>query len=418
MIVFLLIAGRQRGLLLIVAALSSLLLAGCNDSTVVPATVTTSPTLATPTATALPTAASTAIPLTVTPIPAPTSTALVPTATPEPAIFGLSSFDFVDSQHGWGFGDECTTACTPVLRLTNDGGRTWKPGPNPKLNIPTGKNFYEYVNQIRFANLKDGWIFGPGFFATHDGGLTWESNPNVSKVTTLVPVGNSIWAFGEYCSQPQTCISGLLSSTDAGRNWQLLPNQPFSLRKDESRVILIKTSPQNAWIYNWNQDKSVLVTTQDGGKTWQTIQTPCDWRAVLSALDVNRGWLMCMGQPATAMVAKSLYATTDGGKTWILVSEVSYKSIIGELPIIGLAGQILFISPTQGFMTLSRTVFHATTDGGKTWQAPLNGRDWQRDGGQKNLIFVDKQHGWFLSYDNIMFRTTDGGATWEDIEAR
>ena len=156
---------------------------------VLPQTGDTSPLASTPT---LPSSAPTPVPsnliATLSPTAAPTnSLAPTPTLTPTtqplagapvPAGFRPMSVTFVSTQQGWVLGSApCATGRCPAIARTIDGGKTWTTIDAPKTTIGSepgvdvsGKG----ITGIRFADLRDGWAFGPELWATHDGGKTWK----------------------------------------------------------------------------------------------------------------------------------------------------------------------------------------------------------------------------------------------------
>src|SRR5919197_966364 len=54
------------------------------------------------------------------------------------------------------------------------------------------------AQRVRFANLNDGWVFGPGLWSTHDGGVRWArvSLPGASgaQVSSLEASAGSVHA--------------------------------------------------------------------------------------------------------------------------------------------------------------------------------------------------------------------------------
>src|SRR5436309_2847370 len=65
-----------------------------------------------------------------------------------------------------------------AMRATTDGGRTWHtmPAPHAEVGMWDPGTGSRRVQELRFANTKDGWAFNPSLFATHDGGKTWADN--------------------------------------------------------------------------------------------------------------------------------------------------------------------------------------------------------------------------------------------------
>ena len=78
--------------------------------------------------------------------------------------FEPQSVTFVSLRQGWALG---TAAGSLALRETTDGGRTWAARPAP--HVAGGRSL-----NVRFADPRDGWIFGGAMlWSTHDGGRSW-----------------------------------------------------------------------------------------------------------------------------------------------------------------------------------------------------------------------------------------------------
>src|SRR5258708_22253465 len=92
---------------------------------------------------------------------------------PPPGQAGLLSATFVSPSEGWVLvGVSCGRALCLQLQHTTDGGSTWTVVPSPQLASPAVAG---QVRAVRFADSQDGWVYGPGLFATHDGGRSWRA---------------------------------------------------------------------------------------------------------------------------------------------------------------------------------------------------------------------------------------------------
>jgi hypothetical protein len=59
-----------------------------------------------------------------------------------------------------------------MLLRTDDRGRSWTPVPMPALTV--GDEGEAQLAGVRFANPRDGYLFGVDLWSTHDGGAHWE----------------------------------------------------------------------------------------------------------------------------------------------------------------------------------------------------------------------------------------------------
>jgi photosystem II stability/assembly factor-like uncharacterized protein len=194
-----------------------------------------------------------------------------------------------------------------------------------------------------------------------------------------------------------------------------------------------------------NLPKIVVYRTSDKGSTWDStnILTKLDWEkgdiggVEISFADASNGYLMITGTPGAGQMAKSLYRTTDGGKTFSFVRDITgITDAAGTMN--GVAGYptgMTFSTPETGFVTCSYSAYtfvlmFKTTDGGTTWKlwslpvpaayenlSPAN--DYYADA-YPPVFFGDQKKTGVVMLDYVQngnhvmqsYRTTDGGGTW------
>ena len=106
------------------------------------------------------------------PITTPTTASL-----PIPVHFAPQSFTAISELTWWLLGPApCTFVgarppCGAILRTT-DGGRHFIAIEAPRATV-AGRLAASGYSQIRFADLRNGFAYGPDLYATHDGGTTW-----------------------------------------------------------------------------------------------------------------------------------------------------------------------------------------------------------------------------------------------------
>lgn len=305
------------------------------------------------------------------------------------------AIQFVDPRHGWlttASGPVCGPGCTTSIFRTTDGGRHWEltyhqSWPNPKAVTPTPGSILPYFGftQLAFTSVNDGWAFGgacddssgrsvckPILLITHNGGISWQSSP------LAVALGKSSMAS---LTHPTTA-DGWIAATEGG-----------------SPVVR-------------------LIVTHDGGRTWQRLTDPEGGAFIyplISFVNARQGWLLARGQPATIQEPKLLYATSDGGTTWKVISSTwlpgNRKSKIqGQLPMDGYALGLDFSSAKVGWLQLARTGLFRTTDGGRDWVPDSMG---QVDA-YTATHFVNPRDGWALQLRDL-WSTTDQGKTWRRV---
>ena len=194
-----------------------------------------------------------------------------------------------------------------------------------------------------------------------------------------------------------------------------------------------------------NQPQIVVYRTSDKGSTWDStnIVTKLDWEkgdiggVKISFADASNGYFMITGTPGAGQMAKSLYRTTDGGKTFSFVRDITgITDAAGTMN--GIAGYptgMTFSTPQTGFVTCSYSAYtfvlmFKTTNGGTTWKlwslpvpaayenlSPAN--NYYADA-YPPVFFGDQKKTGIVMLDYVQngnhvmqsYQTTDGGGTW------
>jgi len=327
----------------------------------------------------------------------------------------ISDLSFVDTQNGWLIGATCSDNgdCSLAMRITRDGGQTWQPSPAPNTGFFTtgGPPPTHNVRSLRFANQEDGWAFALGLFTTHDGGQTWQDTTLDQPAITVEPADNSVWLVKGNCTGNPKCSYQLLTLNPDSQTWQPLPVQP-SIRGPE--LQLVRPDDKHAWILSWGAlnnatDKpygSALVATQDAGRTWQSLPSPCEKEPVddrLAAFDSSHVWALCGGLPGAGQQLKYLVISSDGGQTWGKPVDLESAGYVDDLAV---------ATAQRGFIGIGRGTLSVTENSGMTWKPALGTSTANlTDTSGWRIMFIDPQHGW-VAIGNTVFRTTDGGVHW------
>jgi len=232
----------------------------------------------------------------------------------------LRSVGFIDSLHGFigNLASDPTVDSIPMY-YTNDGGKTLTP--------------------VNFPSPRPGGICG------------------ISVVTDSV-----VYAYGRYFGPPV-----LAKTTNAGKTWTTYDMSSYA------SVGLI-----DGWF--WNKDtgfitgqngaNSVILHTNDGGTTWQTVyqatrnDTDHVWKIFFPSRNIGYGSIEYTGNHLFFGGRYNTYfvKTTDGGKTWV------------EHPFIPNYDEegCGFINDTVGWIGGWTGLSYITLDGGNTWNLDSN----------------------------------------------
>jgi photosystem II stability/assembly factor-like uncharacterized protein len=301
----------------------------------------------------------------------------------------LTGMSFTDADHGWVVGRRCDArTCRVLLRHTVDGGRTWYVAGAPAVSWPSARHApRDTVEHVTFADARNGWLYGPGLFATHDAGVTWRE---VGYADRVVAAGGSVWAYRCTGSPCVTTIRRAPVGSDAftGSVGGLRPRYGSFDALDATHAYLVEGGDRGAR----------LLATSDGGKTWQAYAAPCPGRGrVLAARTVTDLWVVCSLTAGVGHEAHTIARSSDGGAHWRTTEgdELGYTDLLRPISATaawrgdgGIAGGLRY-----------------TSDGGAHWRLAF---DDDGSGGIKALVAIDATHAFAMGYSGLVYRTTDG----------
>jgi photosystem II stability/assembly factor-like uncharacterized protein len=194
----------------------------------------------------------------------------------------------------------------------------------------------------------------------------------------------------------------------------------------------------NGWAvgYQGNEDFPHILTTQDGGFSWQNrtpdIRIPIKEYGSIDQVffyskDENTAWVL---YPETEELyfngGQVVWRTTDGGKNWKASNPLPFP----RDPYFILPGWFFFIDDQVGWVLVKTEFFQshdwcflfATRDGGSTWELANGLGDSMIEALVNTGIgFANQTDGW-VTKDEIGFgigpfleQTRDGGYTWDRV---
>lgn len=256
---------------------------------------------------------------------------------------------FVNADYGW------VVNIVGQIFKTADGGKTWS-----KQYEQLGARF----RSVGFADSLIGWagtLDNTLLYQTQNGGNTWTPvsnipNPRPAGICGISVVNAKvIYASGRYDGPAR-----VLKSVDGGTTWTVidLAAQAKTLidcyfwSPDSGMVV-----GGNGTIADLNLLNAVIVTTFDGGKTWQTRRRTTrigEWCWKISFPSRRTGYVSL---ESTSSSGGYCLKTTDGGLTW-------EERLVSR----GLTAQgIGFLTARHGWIG-GRGRPYETVDGGETWR--------------------------------------------------
>ena len=290
-----------------------------------------------------------------------------------PGVTGIGGSFFQNSMRAWVFGT-LVEGNTSVLFHTIDGGRTW----TMYNNLPFNGGFIQFLNDANgfvLSGLPSGMFkHAVDLYQTTDGGTTWvrkyTNNPLDPSAGTSLPFSGDKngmtfrdtlrgWVSGE---SPLGGSVYLYKTNDSGTTWaqQSLPLPSGYANAPMSTYAPTFFNANDGVLPVWmsldvgKRDLYIYVT-HDGGTTWtrSTSFARQGWNA--SFASVNDGF--------TWNINGYLQVTHNAGASWTQVpSNINFGD---DIPMMD------FISTTTGWAVQNQvngsSPLYRTTDGGKTW---------------------------------------------------
>ncbi len=313
-------------------------------------------------------------------------------------------------------GPPCATAVCTSLAGTSNYGQSWYGVSAPIAPAPTGN---AGVSQLRFANLKDGWAFGPALYETTGGGWPWQLvNTAGQRVIDLEASGQAALAIFATCAgtgayYASDCTSFALYQGSAGST----TFTPVAVPAGYQHMSTAPPSTAELVIaagmgYLLTPSGAVLSGQATGGSWTLAGQAPCA-PAVSPSAGTPDGALLAAGSqqllltcPAQAGLANGQVAVyaSETGASWQIVASVQVSGEPASLTL-AVGGQAVLATTTG---------LYYSADGGKSWQsAGLGGA--APPGGFSYVGMTNQSQGVAVPADaNLgeVYVTGDGGKTW------
>jgi photosystem II stability/assembly factor-like uncharacterized protein len=300
----------------------------------------------------------------------------------------LNSIHFVNPRVGWIVGATSVEEERPegVMLKTTDAGASWAVSKLPYKQVPTC---------VFFVDETTGWMGG---VTVDTGEASVEPAKTQSKKGSpgknLPPSTTPASSDGEASDGGP---SDILTTTDGGRTWQ------SQRRISTSITDIFFADPNTGWASGY---KGAIYNTTDGGRVWSQQRSELEFNEhytdpkdddskdfIVSGVhffDAKNG---LAGAGASEEDLGRIIGTSNGGQTWS-------KKLIAQGEGIR---DVFLLSPTEGWATprLPKYIYH-TIDGGRYWEG-------------ENIIFpqevpffkvagADASHVWAVGGGAIFFR--------------
>ena len=347
----------------------------------------------------------------------PAPTVPVPEAAPTTSLptsaasgFEPVSVTYVSERTGWVLGrTPCPgEACRAALLATADAGATWSPLTTP---VPVSTDATALARRhVRFANIHDGWVYGPDLLATHDGGAHWAKVdlPGVgadSNVAALEASGGQVHAAVMDANAGDISIMSSPVDRDAWRR----SSTRVEVGAGPVPVTQLVLHGRAGWLVE--VDRTVIGGAELRNGDWVPWTPPCTRagggaemaaasNTVLAAMCDEGTWFGPNNGP-------HLYLSSNGG--------ASFRRAPTQLP----SGTGLAMASPGTLVMVGGGGLLESVDNGVRWHTVF---DDKRPLAYTDLGFTTPQRGVVIEFDintlhdGRLLQTSDGGNTWHTID--
>jgi hypothetical protein len=319
-------------------------------------------------------------------------------------------------------GPPCATKYCTSLAGTSDYGTSWYGVSAP---YAYGPNDGTGVSQLRFANLRDGWAFGPALYETSGGGWPWRRESTGGQRVIDIEAAAGGPALGLFATCTGTgpayganCTSFSLNTSVAGsRTWTPVTVPAGTLSTGHAASAELVVTGVTGYLLT---PTGAVVTGPVSGGTWRLAgQAPCvpgpaqpsGWPTqALLATSPHQLMLACAagstgGPSSSGPLGLTNVYTSANGSTWQLAGSVKHPTAATSLAS-GTAGQLV-LATTAGI--------YKSGDSGKTWRlSSLAGA--APPGGFSYVGMTNAKDGVAVPADaalGVIYVSTDGGLRWQ-----
>lgn len=226
----------------------------------------------------------------------------------------------------------------------------------------------------------------------------------------------------------------LWKTTNSGTTWEAIADTlPYSL----GVVVLDPTNPNVVWVGTGenNHQRALgygngVYKSSDGGKTWNHMGLKDSRQIggiVVDPRNPNIVYVAAEGSVWGPNGERGLYKTTDGGKTWNKILNISENTGVNNVVMDPRDSNVLYATSEQRrrhiFTKIGggpESAVYKTTDAGATWEKIMNGLPKVDIGGMGIAISPVNPDVIYLIMEAAengsgFYRSTNRGASWEKM---
>jgi hypothetical protein len=330
-----------------------------------------------------------------------------------PVSFGPLDASFISGSAGWMLGLALTGRQRLELYKTVDGGRRWAalPAPPASWRWHQGTAQPNGVSGVTFADARNGWLYGPGLWASHDGGMTWRRLAvHGAQVDSVQADGGRVLAAFTVC--PGQCRSGrarfAVYRPAAGRDdWRPVAG---AAGLGFGRVTLTGPDGYASGAQTYGSGTGLVAGPVSAPSRWQHRPVPCGHAYFPAAIAASQAGLVlaCNQPPGAHPVQVREYRSADGGRNWHQLTPLSLQD--GASMVTITAAGMIIISGMYNGLLISR-------DNGRAWHTvpEVDNTDAVGGGSLITAAMTGNRLGFAIAQTSRAWLTPDGGRTWNPV---
>lgn len=299
------------------------------------------------------------------------------------SVSGISeaiyNFSFINENEGYAVGD------SGVIFKTINGGSNWS-WVGFQVDLIDNSSLYG----VHFLDSNKGFATGARgrIIRTTDGGKTWtENSPTYNDINNIqfltkekgiAQVGNSFF-----------------KTTDSGSTWNKIGSINY---RQYSSIVTFKFVNENVgYAAAGGPNGGYVFKTIDGGVTWNALNG--GFRIIDEGVSSISFFNENTGVISGGYNQEKILKTTDGGNSWVQLSNYNFP-------------KIQFLDKNLGYAhNYYNRKLYKTIDGGINWQVVFTAQEDIR-----SIDFLDKDHGYLVGSNGLIFKTNNGGIDWIKLE--
>jgi photosystem II stability/assembly factor-like uncharacterized protein len=350
----------------------------------------------------------------------------------------IDDLQMISAADGWAlvWSSDPAGSGNPVLEAarTSDSGKTWVVvNPTPARSMTQGQAVLDAVSAQRAwlavgtGNSNDASSGTTAVYRTANGGLHWSAGiPIPGNAPSLLDFTGTAsgWLLEDLGEAMQQEAATLWRTADSGATWSLAAQTPSLGQPTSAAAALPATcdktglafaSAQVGWITSFcNALPYAILVSTDGGAHWAGQPVPLPMLVCPSGCDVQppqfAGPVTFLSIDAYPSAAYLLVSSNSGGSWTVL----GLPAGAGPYPRVQFFGRADGIAVSAGPQGVIGHDFYLTSDGGLSWTAVPQGRQFGTSGAQFDFISPEAGFAW-ISDGKQLYRTSNSGQTWTAV---